>query len=547
MSLRGDPRVITEGAEVRERLMLGAEKVYKAVSPTYGPSLGTVALQRSYGNPIVSKDGITVARDVFLRDEIEDTGAGFVVQASQKSADTSGDGTSCSIILSYHLMKLANQRIAAGFNPVGLRKGIEKASLWAKEELDKLAIPVADKDLAKVAAISASDEEVGKLVADTVLKVGGVGITVENYDGLGVTQEIVEGLYFDRGWTMPHFVTDRTTEEAIHNNPSILILEKKVTQNQDIGPMLEMVYKDTEHKTVLIIGNVDGQAAETCALTNVAGKVKVCIVKPPVYGDQELPFLEDVAAMTGASVVPSSMPAGKVTADYLGEAEKVVVGKENTTILGSKGIKEDVQLRIDNLKKQLKSDKYNAFQRERMEMRLAKLQGKIGMIRVGGATESDAKELKFRIEDAVAATRAARDEGVVAGGGVTLAQLKTFEDNIYRTCVGEDEVQGFRVFLEAVREPLKQLMENAGEEGGYRLRQVLAAEPGFGFNVKSMTEMPVDLVKEGVIDPVKVLKSVVENAASAAGLAITVQVHVGYDREYQLEQAMLNKELGAAA
>lgn len=534
---RGEPKIILHGDEARAKVLAGAKQVYDAVSVAYGPTSGNVAIQRNYGFPTITHDGVTIAKEVYLRDENQDIGAGLLVQASEKSNSISGDGTSATCILAYHIMRLANQRIAAGYNPMALRRGIDKAAVWIKSELDKIAVPVADKDLARVAAISASDPEVGKLVADTVIKVGGVGITVEEYDGLGVIQDLVEGLYFDKGWSLPHFVTDRTTEEAIHDNVSILVLEKKLKQNQDIVPILEMVFKDTEHKTVLVIGNVEGQALETCALTNLNGKIKVCVVRPPVYGDQELPFLEDVAALTGAKVVPPSLPADKVTSDYLGTAKKVIVAKDNTTILEGSGIKEDIDSRIANIETQLKSDKYNPFQKERMEMRLAKLQGKIGIIKVGGATEAESKEMKFRVDDAVCATRAAKEEGVVPGGGVTLAQLgRTYPIDFPN--FDRDTEEAAKLVAEALSEPFRQLLANAGEDGGYRLRQL---KPGYGFDVKNMTSEPIDLMKAGIMDPVKVLKSVVENACSVAGIAITIPTIITIDREYALEQVGINK------
>lgn len=547
---RGDVKIITHGEETRDRILSGAKAVYEAVAATYGPTSGNVAVQKPYGHATITHDGVSVAREVILRDQVEDIGAGLLVQASSKSNDISGDGTSATVILGYHIMQKARQRIAAGFNPMGLRRGIDQASLFLKDALTGLATPVPDKDLAKVATISASDPEIGKLVADTVLKVGGVGITVEEYEGLGVISEVVDGLYFEKGWNMPHFVTDRTTEEAVHENVSIVLLEKRVKQNQDIVPIIEMVYKETDHKTMLIIGHVDGQAAETCALTNLAGKVKICVVKPPVYGDQELPFLEDVAALSAGKVIPSSLPADKVTSDYLGKADKIIVAKDNTTIFGAKGAQEDVDARIANVKEQLKSDKYSAFQKERMEFRLAKLQGKIGIIRVGGATEAGQKELKFRVEDAVHATRAAKEEGIVPGGATTLARLSLGKPNELVKVLGQDkelrvmskdEAEGIRVVLEALQEPFKRLMDNAGDEGGYRLKQLLDSPMGHGFDIKTLSAKPIDLVKAGIIDPVKVLKSVVENACEVAGIAITIPTAITFDREWVLEQLAINK------
>lgn len=540
---RGEVKVIVKGDEARKKILAGSKAVYDAVKETYGPVSGNVAIQKNYGAAVVTHDGVTVAREVFLEDEAEDVGAGLLVQASEKSNEVSGDGTSATVMLGHHIIDKANKRVAAGVNPMALRRGIENAATFVKNEIDKLATPVEDANLAHVATISASDPEVGKLVADTVIRVGGVGITVEEYEGLGVIQEVVDGLYFERGWTMPHFVTDRSTEEAVHQNVSVLILEKHVKQNQDIIPIIEMVYAQTEQKTLFIVGKVEGQALETCALTNMAGKVKICVVSAPVYGDQELPFLEDVAVMTGGQVVPSSLPADKVTKEYLGSAKKTIVTKTTTTILGPQGIKEDVDSRIELVKEQLKSDKYSAFQKERMEMRLSKLQSKIGIIRVGGATETEVKEMKFRVEDAVHATRAAREEGIVPGGATTLARLSAVLDAPFTPLddLDRDEAEGFKVVIEALAEPFKQLMTNAGEDGGYRLAQVLNSKAGYGFNVKYMTAEPTLLLESGVIDPAKVIKSVVENACSAAGIAITIPLIININRDWQLKQVALNK------
>lgn len=538
--MRGDVRLVNTKS-VREKAIEGAKIVYEAVAAAYGPTSGNIALEKSYGSYVISHDGVTIARDIILKDKEQDIGADLLIQASKKSNDVAGDGTTCSILLGYHIMDLANQRIAAGYNPMAIRKGIEKAALHIKEQLDKQAIPIADKDLVDVATISASDPEVGKLVADTIVRVGGVGVSIEEYDGLGVIQDVVEGLYLEKGWSLPHFVTDRESEEAVHENVTIVVLEKRISQNQDIVPLIELVYKNTDHKTVLFIGNISGQALETCALTNVhpEGKVKICVVAPPVYGDQLLPFLEDVAAVTGGKVITSSTPADKVTIEYLGRAKKIIIGKNQSTIIEGQGIKEDINLRIDTIKAQLKTDKYSAFQKERMEMRLSKLQGKIGIIRVGGATETDRKEMKFRVEDAMNATKAAKEEGIVAGGAVTLATLPQPELDDPDEGVRE----GFRIVYESLKQPFKQLMANAGEDGGYRYQQILNAKHGFGFNVKQMDNdsQPIDLVKNGIIDPVKVLRSIVENACSVAGMAITLSGSVLIDRDFQLEQVQLTK------
>lgn len=532
---RGDVRIVNT-KDVREKAIEGARIVYEAVAAAYGPTSGNVALEKTYGSYVISHDGVSIARDIVLRDKEKDIGADLLIQASQKSNDIAGDGTTASILLGYHIMDRANKAIAAGYNPMAIRRGINKAAEAIKLELDKLAKPVKDEDLHNVATISAGDPEIGQLVADTILQVGGVGITIEEYAGLGVIQDVVEGVYFEKGWALEHFVTDRQSEEVVLENTNILIMEKRISANQDVIPILEKIYAESEHKSVVVIGNISGAALQSCALTNAMGKIKVCVVNPPTYGDQLLPFLEDIALMTGGKVVHSQMPAEQVTVDYCGQANKVVVGRVDTTILGGHGASEDVSIRAAELKEQLKSDKYSSFQKERMEMRLAKLQGKIGIIKVGGATESEVKEMKFRVEDAVQATRAAREEGIVAGGATTLATL-------FFEAVGDDEseTQGIKAVSEALQEPFKQLITNAGDEGGYRLKQILAAPAGYGFNVKDMTKEPIDLWKAGITDPTKVLKSVVENACSVAGIAITLGGAVLIDREFQLEQVQLTK------
>jgi chaperonin GroEL len=541
---RGDVRNVYTGDEVRQKAIQGAKKVYEAAAAAYSPTSGNVALEKSYGSYVISHDGVSIVRDIVLEDKLEDIGADLLIQASKKSNDTAGDGTTVTILLGYHIMNEANKRIAAGYNPMAIRRGIDKAAYILKDAISGLAKPVADKDLAKVATISASDPEVGKLVADTILKVGGVGISIEEYDGLGVIQDVVEGLYFEKGYAIEHFVTDKESEEAVLQNASVVVLEKRISANQDIIPILETVYKETEHKTVLIIGNISGQALETCALTNIAGKVKVCVVNPPVYGDQVLPFLEDVAIVTGGKLIPSSLPSDKVTADYLGEARKIMVTRGDTTILQGGGVQEDIDLRIDSLKTQMQSDKYSAFQKERMEKRLSKLQGKIGIIRVGGATESEIKEMKFRVEDAMHATRAAKEDGIVPGGAVTLAQLSKEMTSTTVADIAElspDELQGFQCVIEAIAKPFIQLMTNSGEDGGYRLSQVQAAKRGYGFNVKEMTDQPIDLLSNGIIDPAKVLMSAIENACSVAGICTTLQGGILIDRQYQLEQVQITK------
>lgn len=542
---RGDAKQVLIGDQARQKILEGAKIAYQVASEAYGPVSGNVAIEKSYGPVLISHDGITNLRDLFLEDKFADQGVDILTQASKKSADVAGDGSTASVILGYNVMKLANERIAAGYNVMGLRRGIDKMAEIVKKELDDQAKPVSsDEELDRVATISAGDENLGKIVASTIKKVGGVGITVEEYEGLGVIQDIVEGLHFNKGWSMPHFVTNRQTEEAVHEPVSILILEKKVSTNQDVVPLLELVYNNTESKAVLIIGNVDGQALDTCALTNVTGKVKVCVVPPPVYGDQILPFLEDVAIMTASKVIPKNLPSDKLDSSYLGQAEKVIVTKQNTTIIGGKGNSKDLKERIEELEEQLKSENFTPFQKERIEFRLAKLRGKIGVLRVGGANQTVMAETKLRVEDAIHATRAAKEAGIVPGGGTTLARLsKTIAEaeKVFKDFSNKSEVEGGKVVLEALTKPFEKLMENAGLDDGYELRRMLDTDYGMGIDVLNPEVGLQDLLKVGIIDPTKVLKQVVENACYAAGIAITIKASIVFDRQYQLEQVALNR------
>lgn len=536
--MRGDPRIVkTDG--VLDEAIAGAKLMYDAVSKAYGPTSYNVALQKSYGSHVITHDGVTIAKDVILRNQDHNIGADQLYAASRKTDDISGDGTTMTVVLGYHIMQKAHQRLAAGFSPMGLRRGIDYAGREVVKRIEALAKPVKDANLHEIATVSSNDPEIGKLVADTVIRSGGVGITIEEYEGLGVMQDVIEGVYFEKGWSLPHFVNNSVTEEVLQDNMHVICLEKRIRANQDIVPILEMVFKETEHKKLLIIGNLSDKALNTCALTNLTGGVAVCVVAPPVYGTQVLPFLEDIAVLTGGKMVPQDLPANKVTADYLGFAKKVIVGRATTTIMETEGNTEDIGVRIEQLKEQLASDQYNAHEKERMERRLSKLQGKIGIIRVGGATESEREEMKFRVTDAVHATRGAKEDGIVPGGATTLARLSAAV--IDTTKLDKHEQEGVKVVLEALAEPFKQLMVNAGEDPGFRLQQVLRAKDNHGFNVREMTDDPIDLIKGGVIDPVRVLKSGVENATSVAGIVITLGASLTIDRDFQLEQIRLNQ------
>jgi chaperonin GroEL len=552
--MRGDPRIVnTTSDAVLDEALAGAKKMYDAVRKVYGPTSFNVALQKSYGSHVVTHDGVTVAKDVILRNQDQNIGADELYKASRKTDDISGDGTSMTVVFGFHAMEKARRRLAAGYNPMALRRGIRWAGQELVKKLDELAVAVPDEKLHEIATISSNDPEIGQIVADTVIKAGGVGITVEEYDGLGVLQDVIEGLYFEKGWAMPHFVNNAISEEVLHEDIHVLCLEKRIRANQDIVPILEMIYEQSElaenngsiKPRVLIIGNLSDKALRTCVLTDRGGAISICVVDPPVFGSQVLGFMEDVAAMTGGKVVPESMPAGKVTKDYLGLCERIIVGRTTTTIIGSKGDQKDVEQRIADLKTQLDDSKYTAPEKERMERRLAKLQGKIGIIRVGGAIDTEREETLARVRDAVYATRGAKEDGIVPGGGTTLARLSRLKPSELAGYddLPEGEQEGVKVVLAALAEPLKQLMINAGESPDYRFEQVLGSKAGFGFNLKEMTDKPIDLLKAGVIDPVRVLKSGVENGCSVAGTVITLGATLTIDRDFQLEQIQLNKAM----
>lgn len=542
--MRGDPRIVNTETALEEALK-GAEIMYKAVAVAYGPTSRNVALQKSYGNHVITHDGVTIAKDIVLRDQDKNVGGEQLYTASNKSDSVSGDGTTNTILLGYHVLNKAYQRVAAKYNPMALRRGIDWAGSRIIKELDKLAVPVEDKNLHEVATISAADPEVGKLVADTILKAAGVGITIEEHDGLGVLQDIIEGLYFEKGYSMPHFANDLVAEQAVHENTHVICLEKRVRDNQDIIPILKMLDAESDHKSLLIIGNLSDRALGTCVATHLKGGIRICVVTPPVYANQRLPFLEDIATMTGGKVVAEDMPASKVTKDFLGFAKKVVVGRETTTIMEGRGDPEQVQIRIDTLSKQMAKET-NPYIKERMEKRMSKLRGRIGIIRVGGATEEIKEEMKFRVTDAVHAARGAHEDGIVAGGAVTLARLsktlleqEDFTKELNK--LPRDEQEGAHVVLESLQEPFRQLMANTGIDPGYRLEQVLRAKDGYGFDVKNMTKEPINLMKAGIIDPVRVIKSAVENGCSVAGLLITLGATTTIDRDFQLEQIQLNR------
>lgn len=518
--MRGEVKVIYTGSKVREAALKGAKQVYDIIAAGYGPTSGNVALEKPWGPYVLSHDGVSIVRDVVLPDKREDVGAGLLIEASKKSNDIAGDGTTASAILGYLIMEEAMKKTAAGFNPMELRRGIDKAALAIKELVSKESTPVKDEDLKDIASISASDSEVGALIADTVLKVNGRGIAIDDHPGLGVIQDIIEGFFFEKGLSDAHFITDRGTQQTVQHSVHVLVVDKRITTNQDIVPLLGVALKN-QIKRLVIIGNISATALETCIANDgdVNLDMRIMVIHPPVYGDQTSEFMEDIALFTDGKVVNQSTPYENIDGSYFGEADQLIANMSQTTLLGGRGSKESMDERIKLVEEQLKSKDFNANQKEKMEIRLTKLQGKVGIIRVGGATPSDVVEMKFRVEDAVHATRAAREEGIVPGGGTTLARISQIAEVQGDT---EGEREGFKAVINALSGPFKQLMKNAGESPDGRLAQLLSSDKGLGFNLRNMTTEPIDLIKEGVVDPTKVVRSVVENACSVAGLMITL-------------------------
>lgn len=522
-----DKRVLL-GDEARNKIYEGVREVYEVAKTTYGPVSANVAVELNWGKPTVTKDGITAIRRIMFRDRAKNMGAQLLIEASQRTNDYVGDGTTATVILAHHLIEAARKRIASGYNVMALRKGLNDAAAFVIDKVRARAVQIKDKDLHKIATISASDEAIGKLIAQTLIDAGeNGGVTVEEYQGIGIDSEIVNGFHFETGYHAAEMATEAGI--AKYEGIAVLVGSKPLSKLDDIMPLLQVMEKD-QIPSLLIVGEVSGEALQVLVRASLDPRIvnKFVSVNPPVYGQLRPAFYQDVAAYTGATVMTSL--AG-ITPDDLGQAEKVIVTAEKTTITGGAGDDEAVKARIDEVQQLLKQETTNEFLRERYSQRLARLTGKLAVIRVGGATETEAKELKFRVDDAVAATRAARAEGVVPGGGTTLVRLSadTCVQRITRGQKTDDEYEGWLIVEEALKQPLLTLCSNAGEDGTYRLRQVMDSPDGYGFDLKNPTEEPVDLIKAGVVDPAKVIRMVVENAVSVASNVISCNAAVIYE------------------
>ena len=513
--------------DARERVLGGAKALYDAVKVTYGPKGRNVVIAKGYGGPTVTHDGVTVAESVDLPENNDETlgykvGAELIKQAASKLNKVAGDGTTTVTVLTYNILKEANRLIAAGHNPMELRKGIEQAGEEIIKQLDKTSESIEGKSarVAEVATISAGDEQIGKLIANVIEKVGKDGVvTVEAGQGLDLEAEVVEGFSLDRGWASPFFVTDTGRQEAVYEKPAIVITDKKISSVQEFLPLIEKLAQAGKKDVVLIADEVEGEALSVLILNKLKGVLNTVAVKAPSFGDRRKDILQDIAVLTNATVISEDqgLTFENVELDVVGSARKVIVGKDETTIVEGAGSAKDIKARITQIVAQA-DNASSEYDKEQFEKRAAALSGKVAVIKVGGATETEIDEKKFRVDDAVAATKAALAEGIVAGGGVTLVNLAAGIK-----ADGSDSIAAGRQILKnALRVPFTLIMANAGLNSEALLAQVEAGKPGFGVDVNNPNGSLVDVKKAGVIDPVKVTKEAVQNAVSIASTAATM-------------------------
>lgn len=512
--------------DARQRLLKGAEILYSAVKTTLGPKGRNVVISKSYGAPTVTHDGVTVAKGVELEDKDDETlgykvGAELIKEAASKMNDVAGDGTTTVTVLTYQILFEANKLIAAGHNPMLLRKGLESAAKDVLAKLSGMSEPVAGKRnrVAEVATISAGDEQVGALIADVMDKVGKDGVvTVEEGQGLAMESEVVEGFTMDRGYVSPYMVTDTARMEAVYDKPLILITDQKISSVQEFLPLLEKLAAGGKKDLVIVADDVEGEALGTLVLNKLKGVFNTVAVKAPSFGDSRKEILGDLAILTGGEVISEDTGATFENAELpmLGSARRVIVTKDETTIIEGAGAASGVKARIAQITKQVDAAS-SEYDKENLEKRRAALEGKVAVIKVGGATETEIEEKKFRVDDAVAAVKAALDEGIVPGGGVTLVDLAK-----QMKAEGNDSAAaGAGMLKNALLEPFKQLMNNAGLNAEAKLEKVMEAKAGVGFNVNS-PEKTVSMKENGIVDPTRVVKEVIQNAVSIAGTAMTM-------------------------
>jgi len=522
---------IVQGGESRAAILRGINQLADAVKITLGPKGRNVVLDKKYGSPTITKDGVTVAKEIELKDSMENMGAQMVKEVASKTSDVAGDGTTTATVLAQAIFREGVKTVAAGANPMALKRGIDKAVERATEEIRRMAKPVKGDAIAQVGTISANgDRTIGELIAEAMNKVGKDGvITVEESKTMLTELDVVEGMQFDRGYLSPYFVTDPERMEAVLDNPLILIHEKKISSMKDLLPLLEQIAKMGK-PLVIIAEDVEGEALATLVVNKLRGTLNVAAVKAPGFGDRRKAMLEDIAILTGGKVISEDLgiKLENVKVEDLGRAKKVTIDKDNTTVVEGSGKGSDIEGRVKTLRAQIE-ETTSDYDREKLQERLAKLVGGVAVIRVGAATETELKEKKARVEDAMHATRAAVEEGIVPGGGVTLVRAAKALDKFRIVEEGaegdQDEQIGVTIVRRALEEPLRQIVSNAGKEGAVVVERVRSEKnENFGYN--AATEEYEDLVKAGVIDPAKVTRTALQNAASIAGLMLTTEALV---------------------
>ncbi len=513
------------GEEARRKLQAGVDKLADTVKITLGPKGRNVLLDKKFGSPLITNDGVTIAREIELEDAVENMGAQVVKEVASKTNDVAGDGTTTATLLAQSIIREGFKNVAAGANPMIIKKGIQGATEVAVENIKKIANPVETKEaIAQVAAVSAGDATIGELISDAMEQVGKDGvITVEESKSMGTVLEVVEGMQFDRGYLSAYMVTDTEKMEAVLENPYILLTSKKISNIQDLLPLLEQVVK-TGRKLFIVCEDLEGEALATLVLNKLRGTFECVAVKAPGFGERRKAMMEDLAILTGGTVITEELgyDIKETTLDMLGTAATVKVDKDNTVIVGGGGDSKEIQDRIASLRT-MAAQTSSEFDKEKTLERLAKLAGGVAVIKVGAATETELKERKLRIEDALNATKAAVEEGIVAGGGVALANT-ILAIAAYVDTLSGDEKTGAQIIMRALEEPVRQIAENAGFEGSVVIAEVKNRDAGVGFN--AATEEYVDMIEAGIVDPAKVTKSALMNAASASALLLTTEAGI---------------------
>ena len=511
--------------DARQRMFKGVNILANAVKATLGPKGRNAVLEKSYGAPTITKDGVSVAKEIELKDKFENMGAQMLKEVASNTSDEAGDGTTTATVLAQAIIREGLKAVASGRNPMDIKRGIDKAVLVTTDELKRLSKPCKDpKAIAQVGTISAnSDESIGKTIADAMEKVGKEGvITVEEGQGLDNELEVVDGMQFDRGYLSPYFINQQQSQTAEFEKPLILLCDKKISNIREMLPLLEAVAK-AGRPLIVVAEDVEGEALATLVVNNIRGILKVAAVKTPGFGDRRKAMLQDIATLTGGTVISDEVGLSleKVTLNDLGDAKKVVVEKETTTIIDGAGKAADIKARIESIRQQVE-EATSDYDKEKLQERVAKLSGGVALIKVGAATEIEMKEKKARVEDALHATRAAIEEGVVPGGGVALIRALKALDKLEGA--NEDQTVGIRILARSIEEPLRNIVENAGEDAAVILNQVKAGKGAYGYN--AATGEFGDMLEEGILDPTKVTRLALQNAASVAGLLLTTEVMV---------------------